>query len=182
MRPPVARFATEPVSLKSRPPPMRSVETLPSLRGTEFQQPQATNAYDDEVNQLKALAFWWKATAEDRHWNYGRYFDAGALCIFLAETFIRDVERSPMGYEFLWPHASYDVQTAWYNCRLRVGFTSWPANGIRWKTSGNSCAAMTSATASGTATRRSSPHVVTAGTSSCFASLTRRKWAKTVTK
>jgi len=38
---------------------------------------------------------------------------------------------------------------------------------IRWKTSGNSCAAMISATASGTATRRSSTHVVTAGTSSC---------------
>jgi hypothetical protein len=131
MRAPCVKFAAEPRAPKTdRPAPLRTLQSLPSLAASEtFLPAPATNALDDEVNQLRALNCWWRAMAEDKPWNYTRYFDAAALCLFLADTFIRDVANSPMGDEYLsmWPYASPDLQDAWYNCRIMIGFTTWPS-------------------------------------------------------
>ena len=131
MRHPAARYFSEPrAPATDRPAPIRTLETLPSLAAAdEFIPTQATNALDDEVSQLQALSRWWLSVAETRPWSYSKYFDASALCLFLSSTFVRDVADSPMGdeYQQIWPYASHELQDAWYNYRMKIGFTVWPA-------------------------------------------------------
>jgi hypothetical protein len=131
MRPPSVKFAAEPrAPATDRPAPLRVLQSLPSLAVSEtFLPAPAENALQDEVNQLMALNCWWLTMAADKPWHYSSYFDAAALCLLLADTFIRDVADTPMGDEYLriWPYASPDLQDVWYNCRVMIGFTTWPS-------------------------------------------------------